>query len=105
MAGVSFPLPASLTHEDGHRVSQAIAETLSQAVKADPTGRTEAQRCLHLDAQALERIDSAALAVLLQARRDAQAQGWTLEVRQPPARLTQLAALYGVSALLGWADT
>ena len=55
---------------------------------------------LEVDASALEDFDSAALATLLALRRWAQAQGRGLRVRQVPARLAELVALYGVGELL-----
>ncbi len=59
---------------------------------------------LIIDASALRTFDTAALALLLQARRLAQAAGRELQVRDAPAPLIQLAQLYGVGALLGWAS-
>lgn len=56
-----------------------------------------------VDASALTRFDSSALALLLQARRQAQAAGREFVVRGAPAPLAQLARLYGVHALLGLA--
>jgi phospholipid transport system transporter-binding protein len=54
-----------------------------------------------LDASALQELDSAAVAVLLDCQRQAQARGKTLRVTGAPAKLGQLARLYGVEALLG----
>jgi phospholipid transport system transporter-binding protein len=56
---------------------------------------------LRVDASALTEFDSAALALLLQARRDAQARGRGFELHGAPPGLRQLAQLYGVGALLG----
>jgi phospholipid transport system transporter-binding protein len=56
---------------------------------------------LHVDASALTDFDSAALALLLQARRIAQAKGMPFEVSGAPDKLVQLAQLYGVADLLG----
>jgi len=39
--------------------------------------------------------------VLLAAHRAAKAKGHGFSIERPPAKLNQLAALYGVSALLG----
>jgi phospholipid transport system transporter-binding protein len=55
---------------------------------------------LRIDASTLEVFDSSALALLLQARRMAQARGRPLQVRGAPAKLMQLAQLYGVAELL-----
>lgn len=53
-----------------------------------------------VDASALRSFDSAALALLLQARRQAEAKGRGFEVQGAPAPLVQLAQLYGVDQLL-----
>ncbi len=54
-----------------------------------------------IDASALQDLDSAAVAVLLDCQRQAQARGKTLRVTAAPAKLGQLARLYGVEGLLG----
>jgi phospholipid transport system transporter-binding protein len=54
-----------------------------------------------IDASALVDFDSAALALLLQAKRLAQAAGSGFEVHGAPPKLAQLAQLYGVDGLLG----
>ena len=51
-------------------------------------------------ASALADLDTAAIAVLLDCRRQAQAAGKTLQVVGAPAKLAQLATLYGVADLL-----
>ena len=56
-----------------------------------------------IDASALRDFDSAALAVLLQARRQARAGGHDLQVLAAPPKLRQLAQLYGVDGPLGLA--
>lgn len=53
-----------------------------------------------LDATALSRFDSAALAVLLEFRRESLALGKRFSIRGLPARLADLAALYGIVELL-----
>lgn len=53
-----------------------------------------------VDATALSRFDSAALAVLLEFRRESLAQGKRFSVRGLPERLADLAALYGIVELL-----
>ncbi len=55
---------------------------------------------LAIDASALQVFDTAALAVLLHARRLAQARGLAWRVLGAPPKLTQLAQLYGVAELL-----
>ena len=53
-----------------------------------------------VDATALSRFDSAALAVLLEFRRETLALGKRFAVRGLPARLGDLATLYGIVELL-----
>lgn len=53
-----------------------------------------------VDATGLSRFDSAALAVLLELRRETLAQGKRFSVRGLPARLADLATLYGIVELL-----
>ena len=69
-------LPATLTQAE----APACARMLAQAVRAG--------------AGALERFDSAALAVLLECRREALALGKTFRVQAMPVRLRELATLY-----------
>jgi len=53
-----------------------------------------------VDAGALIRFDSAALAVLLELRRQSLATAKTFAVAHMPTRLADLAALYGIGDLL-----
>jgi len=53
-----------------------------------------------VDAGALIRFDSAALAVLLELRRQSMAMSKTFAVAHMPTRLADLAALYGIGDLL-----
>jgi len=81
--------------------------TLDSAGAALDRLRTDAagsQGALAIDASALTDFDTAALALLLQARRLAQAAGRGFEVRGAPPKLAQLAQLYGVAELLGLAQ-
>ena len=73
----------------------AALETLRAA---QPQGEG---KVLAIDASALKVFDSAALALLLQARRQAQASARELRVNGAPPQLSQLAQLYGVAELLG----
>jgi phospholipid transport system transporter-binding protein len=86
-------LPPTLTLE----TASATLDTL----RANAAG---SQGALAIDASALTAFDTAALALLLQARRLAQASGRAFEVRDAPSKLTQLAQLYGVAELLGLAQ-
>jgi phospholipid transport system transporter-binding protein len=54
-----------------------------------------------VDASQLCEFDTSALALLLQAKRQAQARGQRFEVHGAPPKLRQLAQLYGVDQLLG----
>ncbi len=83
-------LPAVLTHDQ----AGGCARMLAQAVRTSPEATIVA------DANALDRFDSSALAVLLEARREALALGKTFSVRKLPTRLRSLAGLYGVEPLL-----
>ena len=82
-------LPEELTHAQ----APACCRMLVQALKAEP-GAVVA------DASALSRFDSSALAVLLECRRESLAIGKAFTVHQLPARLRELAGLYGVGELL-----
>ena len=68
-------------------------QTLIQSVLAEPAEAV-------IDASGLTDFDSSALAVLLECRRQALAAGKSFSVRGLPARLRQLAGLYGVAALI-----
>jgi phospholipid transport system transporter-binding protein len=83
-------LPAELTHDQ----APACSRMLAQALKAEP------ETVVVADAGALDRFDSSALAVLLDCRRDALAQGKSFAVARMPARLRELASVYGVEGLL-----
>ena len=82
-------LPAVVTH------AQALetARGLKAQVAAEAAG-------VVLDASALTQFDSSALAVMLACRRAAMAAGKTFTVQGLPARLGQLAGLYGVAELV-----
>ena len=82
-------LPAVVTH--------AQALDVARVLKAQ--ARSEAAGVM-LDASALTQFDSSALAVMLACRREAMAAGKTFSVRGLPARLSQLAGLYGVAELV-----
>jgi phospholipid transport system transporter-binding protein len=77
-------LPSKLDH------SQASSSWLEQASAAH----------WQIDASELETFDSSALALLLDLRRGAIASNTKLIIHNAPARLTQLATLYGVGELI-----
>jgi phospholipid transport system transporter-binding protein len=83
-------LPEELTHG----TAAACCRMLAQALRSDPSRQAVA------DASALGRFDSSALAVLLECRREALAQGKTFAVSRLHPRLRALATLYGVGELL-----
>lgn len=91
-------LPAVLTMAQARETLarlEAALETTSTS-----TSTTMAKAPLVLDASALQTLDSAALAVLLQCRRLALQSGRTLQVTGAAPKLRQLAQLYGVDGLL-----
>ncbi|MFT4190466.1 MAG: STAS domain-containing protein [Comamonas sp.] len=89
-APVPLVLPAELTHAQGRTVLAMLVQTL----------RAEPQGAVVLDGSPLTRFDSTALAVVLESRRTALAQGRAFAVRSLPAPLRELAGLYGVQDLL-----
>ncbi len=88
-------LPSRLTMREARGASAALGSGVAAAVRGTR---------LVVDASALQELDTAALAVLLQARRDAQARGVELVVQGAPPQLRRIAALYGVETLLGLAQ-
>ena len=84
-------LPEKLTLDDAPVALAALAQGLSGKVG----GATAT-----VDASGLLRFDSAALAVLLECRRLAQAAGQSFAVHGAPSKLAELARLYGLDVLL-----
>ena len=87
-------LPAELTHAQAGAALGLLCKTAA----------TETGEQVLVDATALVRFDSSALAVLLGVRRHCRHAGKTLAVRGLTPRLRTLAGLYGVAALLPDAD-
>jgi phospholipid transport system transporter-binding protein len=83
-------LPAKLTHDD----APACMRMLQQGMAGQNSTATV------VDASALTQFDSSVLAILLECRREASALGRSFSVKSLPARLRELATLYGVAALL-----
>ena len=83
-------LPAELTLQQVSACLQMLVQGLKASKEPDVVA----------DVSALQRFDSAALAVLLECRREALAMGKRFSVSSLPARLRELAGLYGVSELL-----
>ncbi|HEX5805900.1 MAG TPA: STAS domain-containing protein [Macromonas sp.] len=84
-------LPAQMTHE----VAQAYLARCEAALAT-----TASAQAVAVDAAALHDFDSTVLAVLLAVRRAAQQRQVTFHVLNLPARLRDLATVYGVSELL-----
>ena len=82
-------LPAELTQTS----ATACLRDLGAGVRAEPAG-------VVVSAARLGRFDSAALAVLLELRREALALSKTFSVTKLPERLADLARLYGIEELL-----
>ena len=87
-----IPLPARLTMADARATLAQLLPALRGA--AAPV----------IDAGPLKELDSAAVALLLECHRQAAAAGHPLTVTNVPAKLAQLAQLYGVAGLLGLQD-
>ncbi len=83
-------LPTELTQKQ----ASACLRMLVQGLKS------EVEPALVVDATALDRFDSSALAVLLEVRRESLAIGKRFAVRGLPARLGNLAELYGIADLM-----
>ena len=83
-------LPTELLHSNAVAQSAALLAALRQA-----GGEWV------LDASLLHDFDSSALSVLLELQREAAKAGQALRIEAAPAKLSELAALYGVSGLVG----
>jgi len=88
-------LPATITMREARDTQRMLSQALQQEVK-----NPQAEAAVTVDASGLSQFDSAALAVLLECQRLAQAYGKGFAVRHAPAKLAELARLYGVDALL-----
>ena len=89
MAMNLIALPERLTMAEARATLASLTPLLASA--AEPV----------IDASALRELDSAAVALLLSCQREALARGKRLRINGAPARLGQLAQLYGVGDLLG----
>lgn len=90
-------LPAVL---DAANANAALVDLNQQIEKAAASSPENASTTITLEASALERFDSAGLAILLECRRRALASGRSLHLAQCPAPLISLAQVYGVWELL-----
>ncbi len=86
-AALQLPADATLEH------AAELAATL-------PAALAQGEGVFSVDASALQAYDTSTIALLLQARRAAQAAGREFTVTGAPAQLAQLAALYGIEELL-----
>ena len=89
--GTPTALPASLTLKD----AQAVLASLRQSLAADGGD------VWRVDAASVKQLDTSALAVLLECARMAAAAKRKFEIVNAPARMSDLAHLYGVDGLLG----
>ena len=83
-------LPATLTLNEARDALGMLSQALKR--EADPD--------VVIDASGLQQFDTAAIAVLLECRRLAQAWGKGFAVRHTPPKLAALAKLYGVDGLM-----
>lgn len=83
-------LPASVTLAEARDALRMLA----QAMPGEPGGE------IVLDASGMQRFDSSALALLLECKRLAQADGKRFALVRAPAKLADLARLYGLDTLL-----
>ena len=90
MSAALLTLPANLRHSNA---AACLAQLQSQI-------RNSNQQVLEIQAGQLSDFDSSALAVLLGCRREAESLSKSLKFKQFPAKLRELALLYGVSELL-----
>lgn len=83
-------LPEDLTRNQANACLQMLVQGLPAM----------SGKAVVVDASALERFDSSALAVLLELRRECVAHGKTFSIRALPQRLRDLATVYGIVELL-----
>lgn len=84
-------LPSMLTENEARDTLRMLKQAMD---------REGGEQLVVVDAAPLTRFDSSALAVLLECQRQARATGRKLVLRNTPIRLTELARLYGVDALV-----
>lgn len=84
-------LPASVTMHDASQALRGVEAALASLGQGG---------AIEIDASAVAEVDTAAVALLLQSRRLAQARGVGFSLRGAPDKLAALARLYGVESLL-----
>jgi len=77
---------------------ETLPEVLAQSVEY--AARTDLPDRLTIDFSAITAVDSSAVALLLEWRRQALARGKTIEFANLPPNLLALATLYGVAELI-----
>jgi phospholipid transport system transporter-binding protein len=90
MSTALLTLPSDLRHSN----AAACLAKLQAQIRNNPDSVVQIQAGQLID------FDSSALAVLLGCRREAESLSKTLKFKQFPAKLRELALLYGVSELL-----
>ena len=80
--------------------ADATLEHAAELAALLPAALAEGSGVFSIDASALKAYDTSTIALLLQARRAAQAASRGFSVSGAPTQLAQLAALYGVEDLL-----
>ncbi|MBU6194775.1 MAG: STAS domain-containing protein [Burkholderiales bacterium] len=88
---MKLELPLRLTMQEATTVLGGLRQSIAQAQGAE----------VRLCASALRELDTAAISVLLQCRRQARERGLSLVLESVPQQLAALMALYGVAELFG----
>jgi phospholipid transport system transporter-binding protein len=87
-------LPATVTVREARDTQRMLSHALEQEL------RTQNDPQIVVDASGLTEFDTAALAVLIECQRQVVSWNKAMVVRNPPAKLSELARLYGVDELL-----
>lgn len=87
----ALALPEVITLQEASKVLTALLAAVAQQPTSAP---------VRMDASALRKFDSSALAVLLECRRTALEGGRNFQVDGLPADLQGLAGVYGVASLV-----
>jgi phospholipid transport system transporter-binding protein len=95
---VSAAAPAEVLKLEGALSFETLPAVLAQS--AEYAARPDLPERLTIDFAGIEGVDSSAVALLLEWRRQALKRGKTLEFVNLPANLLALAELYGVSDLI-----
>ncbi|MEX8498378.1 MAG: lipid asymmetry maintenance protein MlaB [Leptothrix ochracea] len=89
---MTITCPSSLTLSNAQAVLRDFRVAFAQVAAVD--------KGWALDLGPLEHFDSSALAVLIDCRRQAQAAGQRLMIKDAPHALVELALVYGVTELI-----